>query len=104
MPGLLDFSPRWCFYSPPKNFLLLFLFKFQMCLLDVILLIKAECVHLYCNPTNYTHLLPHVSHWRNLHLYCMTDAEVKTPAFSLPLAPPAAQESQLHLSLAPCWQ
>uniref|UniRef100_A0A4W6BWX1 Dynein axonemal assembly factor 9 n=1 Tax=Lates calcarifer TaxID=8187 RepID=A0A4W6BWX1_LATCA len=42
---------------------------------DVILLIKAECVHLYCNPLNYSYLLPYVSHWRNLHLYCMTEAE-----------------------------
>uniref|UniRef100_A0A8C4IAV2 Dynein axonemal assembly factor 9 n=1 Tax=Dicentrarchus labrax TaxID=13489 RepID=A0A8C4IAV2_DICLA len=42
---------------------------------DVILLIKSECVHLYCNPMNYSYLLPYVSHWRNLHLYCMTEAE-----------------------------
>ncbi|XP_029349823.1 dynein axonemal assembly factor 9 isoform X2 [Echeneis naucrates] len=42
---------------------------------DVIILIKAECVHLYCNPLNYSYLLPYVSHWRNLHLYCMTEAE-----------------------------
>ncbi|KAM8915794.1 dynein axonemal assembly factor 9 isoform 1-T1 [Spinachia spinachia] len=42
---------------------------------DVILLIKAQCVHLYCNPMNYSYLLPYVSHWRNLHLYCMTEAE-----------------------------
>lgn len=42
---------------------------------DVIFLIKAECVHLYCNPMNYSYLLPYVSHWRNLHLYCMTEAE-----------------------------
>ncbi|KAF7658190.1 hypothetical protein LDENG_00016420 [Lucifuga dentata] len=42
---------------------------------DMILLIKAECVHLYCNPVNYSYLLPYVSHWRNLHLYCMTKAE-----------------------------
>ncbi|XP_075963544.1 dynein axonemal assembly factor 9 [Anarhichas minor] len=42
---------------------------------DVILLIKADCVHLYCNPMNYSYLLPYVSHWRNLHLYCMTEAE-----------------------------
>lgn len=26
---------------------------------------------------NYSYLLPYVSHWRNLHLYCMTEAEVK---------------------------
>ncbi|XP_061898385.1 uncharacterized protein C20orf194 homolog isoform X2 [Entelurus aequoreus] len=42
---------------------------------DVILLIKAECVHLYCNPVNFSYLLPYVSHWRNLHLYCMTEVE-----------------------------
>ncbi|XP_028251377.1 dynein axonemal assembly factor 9 [Parambassis ranga] len=42
---------------------------------DVILLIKAECVHLYCNPLNFSYLLPYVSHWRNLHLYCMTKEE-----------------------------
>ncbi|KAI1887390.1 hypothetical protein AGOR_G00189810 [Albula goreensis] len=42
---------------------------------DVILLIKAESVHLYCNPANYGSLLPYVSHWRNLHLHCMTEAE-----------------------------
>ncbi|KAK7904154.1 hypothetical protein WMY93_016761 [Mugilogobius chulae] len=42
---------------------------------DVILLIKSECVHLYCNPLNYSYLLPYISHWRNLHLYCMTEAE-----------------------------
>ncbi|KAM9842124.1 dynein axonemal assembly factor 9 [Aulostomus maculatus] len=42
---------------------------------DVILLIKPECVHLYCNPMNFSYLLPYVSHWRNLHLYCMTEAE-----------------------------
>lgn len=51
--------------------------KLLVCSSDVILLIKAECVHLYCNPLNYGYLLPYVSHWRNLHLYCMTEAEVK---------------------------
>ncbi|KAJ8281465.1 hypothetical protein GJAV_G00068000 [Gymnothorax javanicus] len=42
---------------------------------DVMLLIKADCVHLYCNPLNYTSLLPYVSCWRNLHLHCMTETE-----------------------------
>ncbi|XP_041928333.1 uncharacterized protein C20orf194 homolog isoform X3 [Alosa sapidissima] len=42
---------------------------------DVILLIKAESVHLYCNPLNYEYLLPFVAHWRNLHLHCMTETE-----------------------------
>ncbi|KAM6961241.1 dynein axonemal assembly factor 9 [Aplochiton taeniatus] len=42
---------------------------------DVILLIKPESVHLYCNPVNYSYLLPYVSHWRNLHLYCMAETQ-----------------------------
>ncbi|KAK0155714.1 hypothetical protein N1851_001791 [Merluccius polli] len=42
---------------------------------DVILLIQADSVHLYCNPVNYSYLLPYVSHWRNLHLYCLTPTE-----------------------------
>ncbi|RXM33416.1 hypothetical protein EOD39_5446 [Acipenser ruthenus] len=42
---------------------------------DVILLIKSESVHLYCNPVNYSYLLPYVGHWRNLHLHCMTKTE-----------------------------
>ncbi|XP_056616452.1 uncharacterized protein C20orf194 homolog [Triplophysa dalaica] len=42
---------------------------------DVIILIKTECVHLYCNPVNYGYLLPYVSHWRNLHLHCLTETE-----------------------------
>uniref|UniRef100_A0A8B9KWK7 Si:ch211-194c3.5 n=1 Tax=Astyanax mexicanus TaxID=7994 RepID=A0A8B9KWK7_ASTMX len=42
---------------------------------DVIILIKAESVHLYCNPVNYSYLLPYVSHWRNLHLHCMNETE-----------------------------
>lgn len=68
--------------SPVKLFLnwhlllLLSILICYLCLPDVILLIKAECVHLYCNPLNYSYLLPYISHWRNLHLYCMTEAEV----------------------------
>ncbi|XP_012926151.1 uncharacterized protein C20orf194 homolog isoform X3 [Heterocephalus glaber] len=42
---------------------------------DVIMLIKSDSVHLYCNPVNYCHLLPYVAHWRNLHFHCMTENE-----------------------------
>ncbi|XP_069779619.1 dynein axonemal assembly factor 9 isoform X2 [Narcine bancroftii] len=42
---------------------------------DVILLIKSESVHLYCNPINYNYLMPYVAHWRNLHLNCLTEKE-----------------------------
>ncbi|KAM8776321.1 dynein axonemal assembly factor 9 isoform 2-T2 [Rhynchonycteris naso] len=40
---------------------------------DVVMLIKSDSVHLYCNPVNYRHLLPCVAHWRNLRLHCMTE-------------------------------
>uniref|UniRef100_A0A8C5QTW4 Dynein axonemal assembly factor 9 n=1 Tax=Leptobrachium leishanense TaxID=445787 RepID=A0A8C5QTW4_9ANUR len=42
---------------------------------DVIILIKPESVHLYCNPVNYMYLLPYVGCWRNLHFHCMTESE-----------------------------
>ncbi|XP_068130756.1 dynein axonemal assembly factor 9 [Hyperolius riggenbachi] len=42
---------------------------------DVIIFIKADSVHLYCNPVNYTYLLPYVACWRNLHFHCMTELE-----------------------------
>ncbi|XP_037668079.1 uncharacterized protein C20orf194 homolog isoform X1 [Choloepus didactylus] len=42
---------------------------------DVIILVKSDSVHLYCNPVNYCYLLPYVAHWRNLHFHCMTENE-----------------------------
>lgn len=42
---------------------------------DVIILIKSESVHLYCNPINYNYLLPYVAYWKNLHLHCLTVKE-----------------------------
>ncbi|XP_075922037.1 dynein axonemal assembly factor 9 isoform X1 [Petromyzon marinus] len=42
---------------------------------DVIILVKPESVHLYCNPVNYPHLVPYVARWRNLQIHCMTAME-----------------------------
>uniref|UniRef100_A0A8B9CCD2 Dynein axonemal assembly factor 9 n=1 Tax=Anser brachyrhynchus TaxID=132585 RepID=A0A8B9CCD2_9AVES len=42
---------------------------------DIIILIKPDSVHLYCNPVNYNHLLPYVAFWRNLHFHCLTENE-----------------------------
>ncbi|XP_053314085.1 dynein axonemal assembly factor 9 [Spea bombifrons] len=42
---------------------------------DVIILIKSDRVHLYCNPVNYAYLLPYVGCWRNLHVHCLTESE-----------------------------
>ncbi|XP_019381593.1 PREDICTED: uncharacterized protein C20orf194 homolog [Gavialis gangeticus] len=42
---------------------------------DVIILVKPDSVHLYCNPVNYSYLLPYVAHWRNLHFHCLTENE-----------------------------
>lgn len=43
---------------------------------DIIIFIKKNEVHVYCNPINYHYLLPYVSHWRNVRFHCMTDSEV----------------------------
>uniref|UniRef100_A0A8C8RP68 Chromosome 20 open reading frame 194 n=1 Tax=Pelusios castaneus TaxID=367368 RepID=A0A8C8RP68_9SAUR len=42
---------------------------------DVIILIKPDSVHVYCNPINYSYLLPYVAYWRNLHFHCLTENE-----------------------------
>ncbi|XP_062431002.1 dynein axonemal assembly factor 9 isoform X2 [Rhea pennata] len=42
---------------------------------DIIILIKPDSVHLYCNPVNYNYLLPYVAYWRNLHFHCLTENE-----------------------------
>uniref|UniRef100_A0A8D0GRV4 Dynein axonemal assembly factor 9 n=1 Tax=Sphenodon punctatus TaxID=8508 RepID=A0A8D0GRV4_SPHPU len=42
---------------------------------DVIILVKPDSVHLYCNPVNYSYLLPYVAYWRNLHFHCLTENE-----------------------------
>uniref|UniRef100_A0A8B9FW31 Chromosome 20 open reading frame 194 n=1 Tax=Amazona collaria TaxID=241587 RepID=A0A8B9FW31_9PSIT len=42
---------------------------------DIIILIKPDSVHLYCNPVNYNQLLPYVAYWRNLHFHCLTENE-----------------------------
>lgn len=49
---------------------------FVLLIADIIILIKPDSVHLYCNPVNYNHLLPYVAHWRNLHFHCLTENEV----------------------------
>lgn len=42
---------------------------------DVVVVVKAESVHVYCNPLNYPYLLPFIAHWRNLHIHCMNSNE-----------------------------
>ncbi|XP_032237249.2 dynein axonemal assembly factor 9 isoform X2 [Nematostella vectensis] len=42
---------------------------------DVVVLVKLESVHVYCNPLNYPHLLPLIGHWRNLHIHCLAEEE-----------------------------
>lgn len=59
---------RKCFWQSCFNFGFL---------TDVIILIKSDSVHLYCNPVNYRYLSPCVAHWRNLHFHCMTENEVR---------------------------
>ncbi|XP_068708667.1 dynein axonemal assembly factor 9-like [Montipora foliosa] len=42
---------------------------------DLVVVVKAESVHVYCNPLNYPHLLRYIAHWRNLHIHCLTKEE-----------------------------
>lgn len=53
---------------------------------DIIILIKPDSVHLYCNPVNYNHLLPYVACWRNLHFHCLTENEVSGKVVQIRLA------------------
>ena len=43
---------------------------------DVVVVVKAESVHVYCNALNYPQLLPYIAHWRNLHIHCLNKEEV----------------------------
>ena len=43
---------------------------------DIVVIVKAESVHVYCNPVNYPLLLPYIAHWRNLHIHCLNKEEV----------------------------
>lgn len=45
---------------------------------DIVVIVKAESVHLYCNPISYPLLLPYIAHWRNLHIHCLNKEEVNT--------------------------
>ena len=45
---------------------------------DSVVIVKAESVHVYCNPINYPFLLPYIAHWRNLHIHCLSKEEVNT--------------------------
>ena len=54
-----------------------------MCLLaDILVVVKAESVHVYCNPINYPLLLPRIAHWRNLRVHCL-DKELVLCVFVL---------------------
>ncbi|XP_013383021.1 uncharacterized protein C20orf194-like [Lingula anatina] len=38
---------------------------------DLLILVKHDSVHIYCNPVNYLYFLPYIAHWRNLKLHCL---------------------------------
>ncbi|XP_020603656.1 uncharacterized protein C20orf194-like [Orbicella faveolata] len=42
---------------------------------DIVVIVKAEGVHVYCNPINYPLLLPYIAYWRNLHIHCLNKEE-----------------------------
>ncbi|XP_022802915.1 uncharacterized protein C20orf194-like isoform X2 [Stylophora pistillata] len=55
---------------------------------DIVVVVKAESVHVYCNPINYPLLLPYIAHWRNLRIHCLDkelylDNEEKAEEFKI---------------------
>ncbi|RDD45539.1 Uncharacterized protein C20orf194 [Trichoplax sp. H2] len=42
---------------------------------DVVIFVKEDCVHVYCNARNYEYLMPYIIHWRNLQLYCLSELQ-----------------------------
>ncbi|XP_058958401.2 dynein axonemal assembly factor 9 isoform X1 [Pocillopora verrucosa] len=55
---------------------------------DILVVVKAESVHVYCNPINYPLLLPRIAHWRNLRVHCLDkelyiDNEEKAEEFKI---------------------
>ncbi|XP_078357511.1 dynein axonemal assembly factor 9-like isoform X1 [Oculina patagonica] len=42
---------------------------------DIVVVVKAESVHVYCNPVSYPLLLLYIAHWRNLHIHCLNKDE-----------------------------
>ncbi|CAH1782475.1 unnamed protein product [Owenia fusiformis] len=55
---------------------------------DMIVLVKKQCVHVYCNPINYMYLLPYIAHWRNLRIHCLTDEKFQDEEY--------AEEFKIH--------
>lgn len=71
---------KFCVWSLDAGIILVLLVA------DIIILIKPDSVHLYCNPVNYHHLLPYVAHWRNLHFHCLTENEVSVKRMQVRIA------------------
>ncbi|BFY98283.1 hypothetical protein BsWGS_01323 [Bradybaena similaris] len=42
---------------------------------DLMILVGADHVEVYCNPINYNCLLPYVSHWPGIKFHCLTETE-----------------------------
>ena len=44
--------------------------------LDVMVCVKVDEVHVYCNGANYWLLLPYMAYWPGLRLHCISEIEV----------------------------
>ena len=51
--------------------------KLQLFFVDMIFCIRRDAVDVYCNPINIHYLTPYITHWRNLRLHCMKEADVR---------------------------
>ena len=74
--------PYQCSYLHAKcSIKLLFLLILFPLVPDIVVIVKAGSVHVYCNPINYPLLLPYIAYWRNLHIHCLSKEEVSYPNY-----------------------
>ncbi|VDP88136.1 unnamed protein product [Echinostoma caproni] len=43
---------------------------------DLMICVKSNETHVYCNAVNYLILLPYISHWPNLRIHCVPQSEM----------------------------
>ena len=58
-----------------------FIFLFDIAgllFLDIVICIKKEDVHVYCNPDNYYLMMSYAASWDNLVIHCLDENQVSS--------------------------
>ncbi|XP_067934023.1 dynein axonemal assembly factor 9-like [Watersipora subatra] len=45
---------------------------------DLMICVKVDSVDVYCNPINYSYLLPYIACWPDLRIYCLSQSQYET--------------------------